>query len=223
MKTLLELFKGTGSVGKVAKKMGYNVISVDMEEKYKPTYVTDILDFDYKSIPTPDIIWASPPCNTYSLMINMNTTNRPRKNHPPFTALTEQGKTADKVVKRTLEIISYFKQKNPKLKWIIENPDGFLKQMPFMKGLPMTTTTYCMYGDRTTSRNGIKGTRWKPTNFWNNFDLKLKPRCTHNINKEPYHTPKSLPHISIMDTKNLDERYKIPSKLIKEMLTQASK
>ena len=30
---LLELFKGTGSVGKVAKKMGFNVVSLDFDEK----------------------------------------------------------------------------------------------------------------------------------------------------------------------------------------------
>lgn len=33
---LLELFKGTGSVGKVAKRMGMTVMSVDWLDKYKP-------------------------------------------------------------------------------------------------------------------------------------------------------------------------------------------
>lgn len=39
---LLELFKGTGSVGKVAEKMGFNVISLDFEEKYKPDIIRKI-------------------------------------------------------------------------------------------------------------------------------------------------------------------------------------
>jgi adenine-specific DNA methylase len=33
--TLLELFKGTGSVGKMVNKMGLNVISLDFVEKSK--------------------------------------------------------------------------------------------------------------------------------------------------------------------------------------------
>ena len=45
---LLELFKGTGSVGKVAKKMGMIVMSVDILDKYMPDIVADILEWDYK-------------------------------------------------------------------------------------------------------------------------------------------------------------------------------
>jgi adenine-specific DNA methylase len=36
MVKLLELFAGTQSVGKVAKEMGYDVVSVDLCKKYKP-------------------------------------------------------------------------------------------------------------------------------------------------------------------------------------------
>ena len=45
---LLELFSGTSSVGKVAKSLGYNVISLDLKNA----------DFNF--------IWASPPCTEYS-------------------------------------------------------------------------------------------------------------------------------------------------------------
>jgi len=62
---LLELFKGTGSVGKIAKKMKMDIISLDFDEKFEPDILTDILKWNYKTIPIPDIIWASPPCNTY--------------------------------------------------------------------------------------------------------------------------------------------------------------
>ena len=43
----LELFKGTGSFGKVAKRMNLDVISLDNVEKYKPDILTDILDLDF--------------------------------------------------------------------------------------------------------------------------------------------------------------------------------
>ncbi len=46
---LLELFKGTGSVGKVFKELYPNgdVVSVDILKKYSPTFCGDIMDFDY--------------------------------------------------------------------------------------------------------------------------------------------------------------------------------
>ena len=47
---LLEIFKGTGSVGKVAKKMEFNdIVSIDFDPIYTPTIETDILNWDYKS------------------------------------------------------------------------------------------------------------------------------------------------------------------------------
>lgn len=47
---LLELFKGTGSVGKVAYKLGFDVISLDLDPIYKPHILTDILKWDYKEL-----------------------------------------------------------------------------------------------------------------------------------------------------------------------------
>eukprot|EP01051_Picozoa_sp_SAG22_P005188 SAG22_NODE_301_length_12744_cov_19.648189_6_plen_484_part_00 len=68
---VLELFSGTGSVGKIAEKIrGCQVISVDVHPEtagYYPTVVCDVLKLDYKNLGfIPDLIWASPPCQTYS-------------------------------------------------------------------------------------------------------------------------------------------------------------
>ena len=80
---LLELFKGTGSISKVAEKMGFNIVSLDIEEKYKPDILTDILKWDYKKFYydtgfIPDFIWASPPCNTYSTLNYFPLRNKER-------------------------------------------------------------------------------------------------------------------------------------------------
>ena len=58
---LLELFSGTGSVGKVAKELGYDVVSLDLKDA---NINTDILNWDYKQFNRNhfQIIWASPPC-----------------------------------------------------------------------------------------------------------------------------------------------------------------
>ena len=65
-KRLLELFSGTGSVGDVARDLGYTVISLDRD--MEASIQIDIMDWDYtfferKSF---DVIWASPPCTEYS-------------------------------------------------------------------------------------------------------------------------------------------------------------
>ena len=64
---VLELFSGTESVGKVARALGYDVISLDLIDA---TICCDIMEWDYKtfSVGYFDIIWASPPCNTFSKM-----------------------------------------------------------------------------------------------------------------------------------------------------------
>ena len=63
---LLELFSGTGSVGTIAKSLGYNVISLDLKNA---DINCDILEWDYKQFDRNhfDFIWSSPPCTEYSV------------------------------------------------------------------------------------------------------------------------------------------------------------
>ena len=62
---LLELFSGTRSIGTVAKKRGYDVVSLDLKNA---DINCDILQWNYKEYPTGyfDFIWSSPPCTEYS-------------------------------------------------------------------------------------------------------------------------------------------------------------
>lgn len=193
---LLELFKGTGSVGKVAKKLGYDVVSLDFEEKYKPDILTDILKWDYKDFPAPDYIWASPPCNTFSPLVY------PLKERNPQTATpySERAKFGTKVLYKTLEVIAYFLKKNPKLKFCIENPHGMMRKDAKMKKLPMETTRYCLYGDE----------KQKLTDFWSNYKLDLKQgQCKGTT--------------TVQELKTIEQRYRMPPKLIKHILLQSQK
>ena len=145
---VLELFAGSRSIGKVADSLDYKVFSSDLNNFKNIDYVIDILDFDINKVPfKPDLIWASPPCTSYSIAAISH--HRPH-NKP----LSDFAVKSDLIVKRTLEII---KELNPEF-WYIENPRGMLRKQSFMKGIPRTTIWYCTYGD----------TRAKPTDIWTN-------------------------------------------------------
>ena len=90
---LLELFSGTGSVGNVAKDMGYDVISVDRD--MIATHRCDIMQWDYRQYPPKyfDVLWASPPCTEYSRAL----TTRPR-----------DIEGANVILQQTLDILEYF-------------------------------------------------------------------------------------------------------------------
>ena len=63
---LLELFSGTGSVGLIAKSLGFNVISLDSKNA---DINCDMLEWDYKQLDRNhfQFIWSSPPCAEYSI------------------------------------------------------------------------------------------------------------------------------------------------------------
>ena len=191
---LYELFKGTGSVGKVAKKFGFKVISLDLDPISTPDIETDILKWNYKEMKDiPDFIWASPPCNTFSPLA-YPLKERNTKTAEPYS---DRAKLGTKILHKTLEIINYFKKKNPNLRYVIENPRGMMRHDSKLKKMTMLNTTYyCNYGDK----------RTKPTDFFSNFDLELDPTpCKGTLQIE------DIP---------LNERYKIPPKLIRHIFHQ---
>ena len=59
---ILEPFSGTGSVGKVAKDLGHEVISLD--RGMAANAQVDAMDWGYRVFPLGlfDFVWASPPC-----------------------------------------------------------------------------------------------------------------------------------------------------------------
>ena len=116
MKALV-LFSGTGSVCQTLKKRNYEVVSIDDGSRFIKrkelenlgTVIADIMAWDYKKYKHFDLIWESPPCKFYSCLLKCF---RPKQNHEPSYL------KGDLFVKKTLEIIQYFKPQ----KWFIENP-----------------------------------------------------------------------------------------------------
>ncbi len=108
---LLELFAGTGSMGKAFAEKRREVVSLDSDPKTDATIHEDILRWDYTSYPPRhfDAVWASPCCTHYSRAC------RGAKAHRSLSL-------ADSLALRSQEIRNYF---NPRV-WFIENPQtGF--------------------------------------------------------------------------------------------------
>ena len=159
---VLELFSGTASFSKVAKEyFGYEVFTVEIDPSFEPDLCVDIERLEYCDIPfVPDIIWASPPCTTYSVA------SFPAGHRDNGVPVSEDAKKADRLVLKTLKVIKDFK---PKME-IIENPTALLRKMPFMQGLPITTVTYCQYGT----------TNMKKTDLFGRLPTLFKPRSCKN-------------------------------------------
>mgnify|MGYP003676016688 FL=1 len=204
----LELFSGTQSIGKVLKDKDYNVISVDITDynkKHIPTHKVNILDFDYKQYPVGhfDIIHGSPPCIPYSTLKYSHYGRMIKERIFTKELHEEEMNKGDIIVKKTLEIIDYFK---PRL-WTIENPQtGLLKNRDFMKDIPYYDIDYCMYSDW-----GYK----KRTRFWTNikdFNPKLcNKKCENMIDN------RHKGWVGREKGGNNLSRYRIPPKLILEL------
>ena len=197
---LLELFSGTGSVGLIAKSLGFNVISLDLKNA---DINCDILEWDYKQFDRNhfDFIWASPPCTEYSIAKRTGIRNI---------------EYANSIVLKTIEIIEYFGFPY----FVIENPQtGLLKSQSFMNGLRFNDIDYCKYGFNYRKR----------TRLWNNLtNWKARPLCKKDcgkvVNNKHIETAQRLPQKSKADwgdnyvIHKQEDLYKIPADLICEIL-----
>ena len=131
MPRLLELFSGTGSVGKIFKARGWEVVSIDNDPRMHPTIVADIGTFDYRMLGgRMDAVWCSPPCQQYSIARSNAKTPRDLDG-------------ADKLVRRCRDIISYFQP----FAFYIENPhSGLLKGRDVVSDMPSVVVEFCMFG-----------------------------------------------------------------------------
>jgi len=202
---VLELFSGTGSVGKVCKKLGYEVVSLDKEEKFKPDICIDFMDWKnpYKEGDF-DIIWASPPCHTFS---NLRRSWIGRKTkYFGDKIITREMIDEDMVnyglplLYKTMDIIADL---NPKY-WFIENPRS--SDMKKYIDIDPYIFDYCMY-----SNWGYQ----KPTNIWSNLEgfipLLCNKNCGNMINGKHKIT------LGMNQNTVVNDRYRIPEKLIMEL------
>ena len=152
----LELFCGTKSFSNVAKELGHSTHTVDVDPQHNPDELCDIMEF--KTDMKVDVLWASPPCQGFSVASIGKMWN---KDHTPKHDTAVLGLL---LLERTVELIEEIKPKY----FFIENPRGKMRRMQILEGISRKTITYCQYGD----------TRMKPTDIWTNCDIWTpRPPC----------------------------------------------
>ncbi len=184
---VLELFSGTHSIGKVAEKMGWEVISLDRD--LGPTndgYTSskhikkDILEWDYKNEYKEgdfDLITASPVCLWWSKLRHSWINRKSKTINPDGSIVKKEDLERDidlygkPMVNKCFEIIDYFKPKH----WWIENPATGKMKNYIESDYPHYNTyydvDYCKYSDF-----GYK----KTTRFWTNLKGFEAKRCKND-------------------------------------------
>ena len=221
---ILELFSGTHSIGKVAKD--HEITSLDRDlgatngDYTSPNHIKeDIMKWNYKQYEPKhfDLITASPVCLWWS-SLRVCWINRKCKSIHPTETITKEHIDKDidifgkPMVDKVFEIIEYFKPKY----WWIENPQTGRMKDYIKEKYPQYNTyydvDYCKY-----SNWGYK----KRTRFWSNIkDFKPKTcnkDCENMVNGKH---KKNVSRNSNWDGKGTLERYRIPPKLIQELLSK---
>ena len=153
MRTLLELFSGSGNISAAFREQGWRTITLDSDKRHGADIQMDILEFQ-PSLHLPadvrvDLVWASPLCTFYSVM----------RQCTGMTATEEQLQFSDSLVRKSLQIAEELG-----CPILLENPwTGKLKNRGILDHLRVNRVDYCCYSRVYRKRTGIwTDTEWSP-------------------------------------------------------------
>ena len=204
---VLELYSGTECLSDAFRANGHECYTVDWDEKYPSNLHIDIGKLDaeliIKEFGYPDVIWVGTDCTTFSVA----AISKHRRKNPTtgnLDPISDYAKQCDATNKHVWELIDKL---NPRI-YIWENPRGGLRSMDYMQRANRQTTTYCQYGFP----------YMKPTDFFSNVDLKLKPPCK---NGDPCHerAPRGSRH-GLQGVKGAALRAVYPDELCKHIVNR---
>lgn len=199
---ILDLFAGLGGERRrgFIEARGHEYVTLDIIPEFNCTITEDIFKVKADELGKFDFIWASPPCEAFSVASIGHHWFGNNDHHSPKT---EEARIAMELVIRTISLI---KDISP-FAFLIENPRGMLRKMPFMQEFHRFTVCYCRYGE----------SRMKPTDLWGVVPgWSPRPTCW---NGNPDH--ERAPRGARTGTQGIDgaaERAVVPIQLWEEIL-----
>ena len=193
---VLDLFSGLGGFSAAFKERGHEVVTLDLDYRFNPTYCRDIMSIEnIDSLGKFDVVLASPPCEKYS--IAASSFHHWRKERDVYVP---NSKDAERALKLTSHLFWLLENTYSGKYWVVENPRGYMRKV---FGKPQYEIDQCQYGLRYR----------KATDFWGKLPESFKPKkCTK---------PKECLHIKVSHSWEAwrhDDRAKIPYSLSRNLL-----
>tara|TARA_R100000654_G_scaffold64296_2_gene91818 strand:+ start:798 stop:1469 length:672 start_codon:yes stop_codon:yes gene_type:complete len=210
-----DFFSGLHCWTKPLNGLNVKIFSIDNNPEYMDhtTVIDDFLNLTAQDVidyfgGRPHVIYASPPCTTFSVAsIGAHWTG----GKCAYIPKSEAAKKALLLVKHMVDLIN---ELNPDY-YFIENPRGVLRKLGILNNLfdiQRHTVWYCQYGET----NGIK--RAKPTDIWTNSKEWVPRPVCKNGNPECDHVraPRGA-KTGTQGMKGNAERSMIPLELCQEI------
>lgn len=124
---MLDLFAGLGGASAAMVGRGWDVVTVDNNQRFGCTHTTDLTHWSYSGPPV-DLVWASPPCTEFS----RESMPWKRTGKQPSLALVEAARRIVGEVKPQW--------------WVLENVRGATRYLTPRLGVPRSYGPFFLWG-----------------------------------------------------------------------------